>query len=294
MAVATVSLLLPTRDRPALVRRLFQSIRDKSAALDRVEVVLYVDEDDVGSHELADDRFRVKRIIGPRVSMGAYNSACRDNAEGDIFILANDDMVIRTEGWDNMVRELDDRFPDKVYLGYGNDLFKGSRLCAFPILSRQTCDTLKEPFPRAYQGAFIDYHLLDIFKRLERAGHGRICYLEKLVFEHLHYRTGKAAFDETYRKRNRFADDAVFLGLRKSRSNAAKQLRSVIERRPREFGFAEPADPTDPGTPLAALFEYWKAVMCDRELPYRWRGFLYVWFLGRYLASRGYLGMERA
>jgi len=33
---------------------------------------------------------------------------------------------------------------------------------------------------------------------MQRAGHDRIRYLEDVIFEHLHYRTGKVAVDETY------------------------------------------------------------------------------------------------
>lgn len=34
-----------------------------------------------------------------------------------------------------------------------------------------------------------------------------------VVFEHLHYRTGKAACDETYKRRGRFEDDPTFIAM---------------------------------------------------------------------------------
>lgn len=276
MVVPIISLLLPTRGRPALVARLFESIRARSRHLDRVQVVLRIDDDDVDSHALDDKALWVTRIIAPRASMGAYNSDCLAKAEGDIVILINDDMVIRTRGWDDMVRELDSRFPDKIYLGYGNDLFKGSNLCAFPILSRRCCDTLADPFPSAYQGAFIDYHLLDIFKRLQKAGHDRICYLEDLVFEHMHFRSGKGALDATYTARRRFGDDDAFLRLRGVRSLAAAALLRAIG----TDSTGRPAAATEvrPGLLAATLF--------DRELPRRWACRLYLWFLARFAARR--------
>ncbi len=241
-----------------------------------MQVVLRIDDDDVDSHALDDKALWVTRIIAPRASMGAYNSDCLAKAEGDIVILINDDMVIRTRGWDDMVRELDSRFPDKIYLGYGNDLFKGSNLCAFPILSRRCCDTLADPFPSAYQGAFIDYHLLDIFKRLQKAGHDRICYLEDLVFEHMHFRSGKGALDATYTARRRFGDDDAFLRLRGVRSLAAAALLRAIG----TDSTGRPAAATEvrPGLLAATLF--------DRELPRRWACRLYLWFLARFAARR--------
>ena len=190
MKFPSISLLLPTRGRHTLVERLFKSIAETAAQPERVEVILYVDDDDTVSHHLDSKDFRVVRIIGPAMSMGGYNSACLEQACGDIVILVNDDMVISTPGWDNMIVEMDAGFTDKIYLAYGNDLFKKGGLCTFPILSRRTCELLVEPYPAAYRGAFIDVHLFDIFKRLQHAGFNRVRYLDDVVFEHLHYRTG--------------------------------------------------------------------------------------------------------
>lgn len=74
-------------------------------------------------------------------------------------------MVIRTQGWDEKIRSVHEQFGGGIYLAYGNDLFKGGKLCTFHILSRSTCDLLGEPYQAAYCGAFIDYHLFDVFKR---------------------------------------------------------------------------------------------------------------------------------
>lgn len=41
---------------------------------------------------------------------------------------------------------------------------------SIPILSRETCKVLTHPFPDVYQGGFIDYHIMDIFKRLQVLG----------------------------------------------------------------------------------------------------------------------------
>jgi len=217
----------------------------------------------------------VRTLVGPRASMGDYNMACFEGSRGDIVVLGNDDVVIQTRGWDRKIREMHAAMHDRVYLAYPNDLFKGRGLSAFPILSRTVCRLLGEPFPRAYRGAFIDYHLLDIFKRLERRGHPRLIYLEDVVFEHMHYRTGKGDFDEIYGKRDRFGDDATFLSMRDERNAAAQRLLAAIEG---EAARRTPvaADPTPPR--LLAV------TVLDRELPVAWRLRLFLWFLARNLA----------
>ena len=286
-----ISLLLPTRRRPALVHRLFASIAETTSRLHQVEVVLYVDEDDTGSHDLDSPNFRVVRIVGPALSMGGYNSACLEKARGEVLILANDDMVIRTPGWDDRISAMDAEFEDRIYLGYANDLFKKSRFCTFPILSRRTCELLVSPFPSAYRRMFIDVHLFDIFKRLQHAGLDRIRYCDDLVFEHLHYRTGKALYDKTYDygRSGRFSDDQTFIALTAMRSTAARRLISAIRKEPAVA--IEDASLSDiaPSNIARAVYFFALRFLADRELPFGWRVFLWYWFIGRYLAANGFL-----
>jgi len=284
-----ISLLLPTRGRPALVDRLFKSIVESTTHLDRIEVILYADDDDPGSHHLNSLDFRVVPIIGPALSMGGFNSACLAQARGDIIILVNDDMVIRTPGWDEKVAQMDAACQDKIYLAYGNDLFKKRGLCTFPILSRRTCELLVEPYPVAYRGAFIDAHIFDIFKRLQYAGFDRALYLDDVVFEHLHYRTGKAVFDETYKRRGRFSDDPTFVAMAENRSKAAERLLRAL--RGESLPAFEPLKCREhtPANVFSAVSYFSRQFLFDAQLPYRWRIFLWYWFIGRYLAARGFL-----
>jgi len=259
--------------------------------LDQVEVVLYVDEDDTSSHDLDSKDFRVVRIVGPALSMGGYNSACFEKAQGDVLILANDDMVIRTPGWDDRIRAMHAEFEDHIYLGYANDLFKKSRFCTFPIMSRRTCELLADPYPAAYRRAFIDVHLFDIFKRLQHVGFDRIRYYDDLVFEHLHYRTGKAPYDETYgyARSGRFADDPTFIALTAIRSIAASRLISAIRNEPVAASGNTTLQDEVPASIVSAVRLFSRRFLLDGELPYRWRIFLWYWFIGRYLAANGFL-----
>ena len=288
-STALISLLLPTRGRPQEAVRFFQSVLRCTHHLSQVEVVLYVDEDDLDSHSLNCVGLNIKKIIGPRLTMGGYNMACLERSSGEIIILVNDDVVIQTEGWDDVVRHTDRRFVDRIYLAYCSDLFKGKHTSTFPILSRHTCDILGAPYPLAYHGAFIDTHLLDIFKRVKHAGYDRICYLENVIFEHLHYRVGKASFDETYRNRGRFEDDAVFLGLWESRKKKACQIMGAIRAEGGAVADQDECAQVKPRNPISALVVYSKLILLDPNLPWRWRLWLWFWFYGRFLVSQGWL-----
>ena len=287
MKPALISLLLPTRGRPELAKRFMQSVAEQSIYPKDVEIILYMDGDDIESHGIDYPGLNVQRIIGPRQTMGAYNSECLDQSNGEIIVLVNDDMVIRTHGWDERLRQLDASFEDKVYLAYGNDLFKKGNLCTFPILSRKTCQALKEPYHRAYRGAFIDYHLMDIFKRLQHAGHNRIVYLEDVVFEHLHYRTGKAPIDATYTSRGRFDDDMLFVGLAGVRAASLPLLLNAIRGTDCSEEVLLPFAPIEkPSSLWQAARMFTRVFLRDAALPLTWRFFMWWWFGARYVASR--------
>ncbi len=288
MTSLSISLLLPTRGRPALVERLFNSISSTVSCFENIEVILYADEDDPASHGLTSIDFNVTTIIGPAMSMGSYNSACLDKARGQIIILVNDDMVMRTPNWDEKILQMDAEYVDKIYLAYGNDLLKKRSLCTFPILSRRTCELLVEPYPITYGGAFIDVHLFDIFKRLQYAGFDRIQYMEELIFEHLHYRVGKANCDDTYTRRGRFADDSTFVALADSRRQAAGRLLSVLRGEPL-LPFESRTDCRDiPNGLISAISYFTRQFLLDKQLPLRWRAYLWYWLIGRYFAARGF------
>jgi hypothetical protein len=217
--------------------------------------------------------------------MGACNTACFARARGDVIILMNDDVIIRTPGWDEAVLAFHASVSDQVYLAYGNDLFKGKKVCSFPILSRRTCELLREPFPTDYRGGLIDYHLLDVFKRLEKLGHPRIRYFPHLIFEHTHYRTGKLPFDDTYARRERFGDDWTFIAQSDQRRRAAGILAtsiSGVDRREPESN----TEATQPANgPLAHdLGTFGRVFLLDGDLPIAWRAFLFYWYVGRRLA----------
>jgi glycosyltransferase involved in cell wall biosynthesis len=280
-----ISLLLPTRGRSELVERFFKSVIAQSAHPELIEVVVCVDHDDPESHGITSNELAVKLIIVSRQNMGAYNAICLKHATGEITIAVNDDIVIRTKGWDEKVRALDARYPDGVYLAYANDLFKGKKVCTFPILSREACTALAEPYPEIYKGAFIDVHLMDIFRRLERRGYPRMVYAEDIIFEHVHYRVNPQMLDATYRERARFGDDATFIALAEFRRLEAHRLLARIS------GTVGPEAPETPTTgarqsgffgivPLCV-----RQFLCDRDLPAIWRTYLFGYMLARYYFS---------
>lgn len=283
----SISILLPTRGRPKQAERLLQSIVETTSDSSRLEVVLYVDEDDPASHAIQCNEIPVIKIIGPRLPMGGLNTACYKRSAGDIIVPLNDDMILRTSGWDQKIIEIHERFSDRVYLAYPNDLHLGETLCSTPILSRRTCEALMHPFPEVYHGGFIDYHLMDIFKRLQVLGEDRIIYLDDVVIEHLHYQYGKSEVDATYEQRGPLnVGDEVFIGLRHYRRDSSKRLLAHIQKRP-----LPTLPPIQSTTPLPtnsflAVAGFLGKLLFDTSLPFSWRTYCFEVLGRRYLLKK--------
>jgi len=214
-----ISLLLPSRGRPKKFNRLISSINKTTFDLSSIELISIHDNDDESFCEIEFKKCKFKniQIKSEQSSMGFYNSECLKKSSGESIILINDDVIFKTKNWDKLVNNLALKHKDSIYLGYGNDLFKGSKLPTFPILNRALIELIKDPYPVEYKGAFIDTHLNDLFQIIRKKYQDRFEYLEKFIIEHLHYRTGKSKVDEIYLKRDRFGDDNIFLEKFKTR-----------------------------------------------------------------------------
>ena len=291
--MSKISLLLPTRGRPRLVRRLFDSVARCTDRLEDLEVILYLDDDDETGQEISDDRFNLIKIIGPRLSMGAYNMICLGRASGDLIMLMNDDVIVRTSAWDRRVAELSRTIPDGIFLAYPNDLHIGKRMCTFPILTKKSCELLLRPYPEEYNTYFIDWHVFDTFKRLRAHGHARIVYLEDVVFEHCHYMAGKAEFDATYKSKDYYQDDWTFLNLRPLRQKMAERLAASIAGRPIPDLQIFPAPSPRPDKTATVLLRYISECLGDPVLPMEERVRLFIWLTGRYLRHQKYLPAKR-
>ena len=221
-----ISILLPTRNRGDRLIKFLASLDEHSSKKHEVEVVLGIDEDDIQTQDLklVFPNINVTKTVAPRTSMGALNTRCLHASTGDIIMLGNDDVLVKSKDWDDTLVKRVSKFEDKIYLAYPNDGMKGSRLSTFPIMSRKCIELIGHPYPECYQGACIDLHIFDIFQRLKKAGSARIIFLEEISFEHMHFRKFPELIDPTYTERARFADDDTFVSQTNSRRNSFRAL----------------------------------------------------------------------
>lgn len=200
-----ITLVIPTRGRPKNINRLVESLNHTTKTPSKLEVVFRVDDDDdKGLKTVINTRkeFSCIIIVDKRNPMMSnlwddsfpYTTAART-------MMCADDVVFRSQGWDQAVQ---DAMPDpmrQLHFCYGNDLNQRRNLATLPIMSRAWIRQVGYFVPRGYSRDWCDTHLHAIAKRLSDLGVNCITYLEHVIFEHMHHSIGKAKLDDTYNYR---------------------------------------------------------------------------------------------
>jgi glycosyltransferase involved in cell wall biosynthesis len=224
-----VSVLVPTMGRPELLKRMLDSIERTSKGEVRVEVLVYLEEDDTSDYSFLFDYPMVEIFRGSGKTVGQAWNIMAAHCSGDLIMMGNDDLVWHTEGWDVRLTEIFEEYPDQIFCAWFNDQTKNSRAqCAFPIVSRRWYNTLGYFTPEVFEFFYHDTWVRDVAQRV-----GRLVYIEDFVVEHRHFTEGKASMDETYavnrrggignRDRNTYANSVL------QRKRDASQLQIVME-----------------------------------------------------------------
>jgi hypothetical protein len=125
-----LSLLLPTRGRPAMLKQVFDSMEQTVARKDKVAVWLYIDHDDqVTQDAIAAGNFKgysfgIHWVIGHQpASLGEiHNLTWRACTSGSgLFMLHADDTAFVTPGWDDIIRAAFDKYPDRILVAHPHD-----------------------------------------------------------------------------------------------------------------------------------------------------------------------------
>lgn len=182
------SFLIPTRNRIPDLLALLQSIVATTRHSEKLEVVLGIDQDDTATLGVQFEGLNIKKIVlVPGMTMGAMNNACYEASCGKYVMLLNDDMLLRTDGWDEILERHLALIEDEIFLVHVNDLLFGEKLCCFPMVSRAYCEIAGGICPDYYERYRIDDHIYQVFNLLGQAGYRRTYYFPDVVFEHLNF-----------------------------------------------------------------------------------------------------------
>jgi len=191
-----ISLLLPTYHRPDGLRKMVQSARVTADKPDDLEFVVYIDHDDDSYSDLQLVDLGISNIIkGPKVPISDMWNECQKVASGDIYMQAADDIIFTSQGWDTKVKEVFDRYEDKLVFVFGNDGHpsRGNNHGTHGFLHKRWVDTVGYFLPPGYVADWSDQWLNDVANALNRS-----VYVEGMNIEHLHPALGKGIYDKTY------------------------------------------------------------------------------------------------
>lgn len=227
-----ISLLLPTRQRPTSLVRLVDSINATKAS-EVIELVTYVDEDD-DSYDDLDLGILWRKVRGPRDIDGLVNLSvmwnhCYAECTGDILMHCGDDIVFRTDGWDDVVRRAFDATPDKILFAWGDDGYSdGKNFGTHGFIHRRWVEAVGFFVPPYFVSDYNDTFLNDVAKRI-----GRHQYLP-IFTEHMHYLAGKADIDrntaERLSRHTECRPDLLYQSprIQQEIADAAARLRAVM------------------------------------------------------------------
>lgn len=229
----TFSILCPTRKRPDSMERLTKSIFNMAENPKKVEIIFYIDSDDLESKEKADElkqEYEIEYIIGERIVLSDMWNKCYNRARGSICFQGGDDIIMRTQGWDTQIAAKFDEIDDKIGFVFGDDMSRGHPLGHFGthgFLHRNWIDTAGYFSPSCFSCDWGDTWLNDIAKMINRH------YFVPIITEHMHPNLQKAEWDQVHLDRlERGKKDNVeqkYRDLYKERVEVADKLLKFIK-----------------------------------------------------------------
>ena len=117
-----ISVLLPTRGRREVLKKSIQSLLDKANQKNKVEILFGIDEDDEGLQEYIKEELAPyfnKHKVEARASvfkplgyenLHVYVNTLAGAATGEWLFFWNDDCLMVSEGWDDVIRQYDGQF----------------------------------------------------------------------------------------------------------------------------------------------------------------------------------------
>ena len=224
-----ISILCPTRHRPKRVLVMMESALVMAAHPELVEFIFYVDNDDFSLFTMRlPGQYKIR--VGPRQNGPQNWNRAYGWSKGEIVMMGADDIVFRTQGWDDRVRTEFDKYPDGIVMVYAEDRpFKvGWPQATHPFLTRRWVDVLgyfAAPYFNVY---WADQWTQELADRIQRK-----VWLEDVFIEHVHFLTGRAGVDTTYAEAVERQDDGsdcrTWDATALKRIQEADKLRQAIE-----------------------------------------------------------------
>ena len=200
----TISIILPTRKRSKELSRLVDSVNSTCISPNKIELCIYIDNDDTESRVTIENLVKTYSKISIRYTTSVeklnlsqmWNYAYEKLATGNIIMHCGDDIVFRTEHWDQVIRQEFNKYPDNIVLVFCKDGIQNENLATHSFIHRKWIELsgfwLPPYFVSDYNDTWLDYVARAINRRV---------YLDNIYTEHMHHVIGKALIDENTQNR---------------------------------------------------------------------------------------------
>ena len=172
-----ISILLPTRGRREALLKSLNSLLDTASDPTRLEFLLGIDEDDEGCKEFIEEhvapimqkagvecKANIFKPLGYE-NLHTYVNTLASNANGDWLMFWNDDGVMLTDNWDDVI----DSYTGQFKLLAPKDNHNGHPYAIFPIVPMDWFKLMDHLSINAQNDAWLSHiaYMLDIFERID-------------------------------------------------------------------------------------------------------------------------------
>lgn len=193
----SIGIVCPSKDRARRFKEFAESAMALAEVPERVNIILVLDNNEVqlGPYwNIAESlpgvllqRCPDKKSVPGLMDWGAKRAPC------DLIMAGSDDIVCRTQGWDTA---LDDAmWPDGLGCVYFNNGDGRDRVEHFAV-GKAWVDTVGYFMRPEFKHFCADQWVGDMAKAV-----GRAKWLSGVMFEHMHYKYGKAKLDASYKEK---------------------------------------------------------------------------------------------
>ena len=190
-----ISVCLPSHRRSIQLRQMVADALNLCARPDLIEFIVYLNLESK-EYELLDFP-NTTFLYGPKLSISSMTNQAFAASSGEILMYGADDIVFRTNGWDEIVRNRFKTLKQNFGLVYGDDLSPNSpQIATHGFVSKELTCLLGWLLPPFFKDQFADTYLT----RITRMS-GILSYVPELKIEHMHPTWGKKDSDQSYDNR---------------------------------------------------------------------------------------------
>lgn len=226
--IPDIAILIPTRGRPARLAETVDSILATAAKPETLQIVVRISTEDPGRSGYFDQRYDGADVwnVANCARYGEGIEFLRQRTGARILFCGSDDVLFRTPGWDDAVREAFAAVPDGLLVAYANN-GQDREKCEHFFTTQRWVDTVGYLLWKQFEHFCVDQWVEELATSI-----GRLQFLREVVVEHMHAKYKKAVRDETYAMvRNNGTserDNALFATLGPERAKAVAKLQAAM------------------------------------------------------------------